>query len=59
MSCCAPGDEAGTSNEELLRSSRTLRSHLRQTDLPVPDILYGGRPQGTELTTPITAGPVP
>lgn len=47
MSCCAPGaelcfDEVGTSNEELLLSSRTLRDGLRQTDLSVPDIHCGG-----------------
>ncbi|UGY15626.1 heavy metal translocating P-type ATPase [Bradyrhizobium septentrionale] len=47
MSCCAPGadlclDKAGTSNEEILLSSRTLRDGLRQTDLSVPDIHCGG-----------------
>jgi Cu2+-exporting ATPase len=47
MSCCAPGaelcfDEVGTSNEELLLSSRTLPDGLRQTDLSVPDIHCGG-----------------
>jgi Cu2+-exporting ATPase len=47
MSCRAHGaelcfDEVGTSNEELLLSSRTLRDGLRQTDLSVPDIHCGG-----------------
>ncbi|VIO78151.1 heavy metal translocating P-type ATPase [Bradyrhizobium ivorense] len=45
MSCCAPGAEcladAGTSNEELLLASRTLRNGLRQTDLSVPGIHCG------------------
>jgi P-type Cu2+ transporter len=41
MSCCAPGaelcfDEVGTSTEELLPSSRTLRDGLRRTDVSVP-----------------------
>jgi P-type Cu2+ transporter len=47
MSCCAPGaelcfDEVGTSTEELLLSSRTLRDGLRRTDVSVPDIHCGG-----------------
>ena len=65
MSCCAPAgaelcfDEVGTSNEKLMLFSRTLRDGLRQTDLSVPDIHCGGWLQRIELTTPITAGPVP
>jgi len=39
--------------------SRTLRDGLRQTALSVPDIHCGGWLQRIELTTPITAGPVP
>jgi len=39
--------------------SRTLRDGLRQTDHSVPDIHCGGWLQRIELTTPITAGPVP
>ena len=47
MSCCAPGakpsvDDAGTSNEEVLLSSRALHDGLRQTELSVPDIHCGG-----------------
>ena len=46
MSCCAPGAELyshqdGTSNEEILLASRTMRDGLRQTDLSVPDIHCG------------------
>jgi P-type Cu2+ transporter len=53
MSCCAPGaefdlQESGTSDEELLLSSRTLRDGLRQTDLSVPDMHCGGCLQKVE-----------
>jgi hypothetical protein len=63
MSCLAPGaelcfDKAGTSNEELRLSSRTLHDGLRRADLTVPDIQSGGCQQKIELTTPISAGPV-
>jgi len=63
MSCCAPGDElyfdeAGTSSEELLLSSRTLHDGLRRADLTVPDIHCGGCQQKIDLTTSISAGPV-
>ena len=56
MSCCAPGaelcfDEIGTSTEELLPSSRTLRDGLPPTDVSVYDIRRGGCVQkiATEL----------
>jgi P-type Cu2+ transporter len=63
MSCCAPGaelcfDEVGTSNEELLLSSRTLRDGLRRTDVSTRDIHRGGCLQ--KITTALgAAGRVP
>jgi Cu2+-exporting ATPase len=49
MSCCAPGAELAlamadphTANEEVLLASRIIGDGVRQTDLSVPGIHYGG-----------------